>query len=142
MLLAEAGRLDVSELLGLDVRPDAVAFAALGTYTPEQLRDVPPALLARHFVPVAGGAQVRPALRARTRWRTGSVFSPTGDGPWDLILFRNVGIYLTPEAGRRAWEGIAGQLAPHGVVLTGTAERPPADLGLRAVAPCCYGAAA
>jgi chemotaxis methyl-accepting protein methylase len=138
MLLADAGRLDGSDLLGVDVRPDAIAFASAGSYSTEQLAGLSPEILDRHFVPTATGACLRSAVRARTRWLAGTIFAPPEDGPWDLVLFRNVGIYLSVAAHGRAWAAIRERLAPGGVVVTGTAERPPASTGLKPVAPCAY----
>ena len=59
-------------------------------------------------------------------------------GPWDVILFRNVAIYLNPEHTVGLWERLAEQLRPGSVLVTGKAERPPAGLPLRRLFPCIY----
>ncbi len=45
-------------------------------------------------------------------------------GAWDLILCRNVAIYLSAGASTRLWQNIAKSLRPGGVLVPGKAERP------------------
>ena len=50
--------------------------------------------------------------------------------PWDVILCRNLVIYLTPEAANGYWKELAHVLKPHGCLVTGKTERPSAETGL------------
>jgi chemotaxis protein methyltransferase CheR len=65
------------------------------------------------------------------------------EGEWDLIVCRNLAIYLTPAARRRLHAGLAGGLGRGGVLLLGRAERleDPATLGLERIGPNLYGRA-
>ena len=81
-----------------------------------------------------------PALRLAARWRTADVLAGPVPGPWDLILCRNLAIYLQPDANARLWAGLESALRPGGFLVTGKAERPagPAAARLRAAGPCVY----
>ena len=59
-------------------------------------------------------------------------------GIWDLVLCRNLVIYLHEPAGRTLLQDIASALAPGGFLVVGRAERPPDYRGLRAVGTCTY----
>jgi chemotaxis protein methyltransferase CheR len=160
MLLAEGGLLDDARLHGLDCRPAAVRSARAGVYPEEALTSVPPRLRARHFAPVAGPgqlgvpgsrsgtaspcAQVADPLRAACRWSVADAFGPA-PGPWreddfDLIFCRNLAIYLTFESASELWSTCLERLRPGGLLVTGKAERPPAEIrrSLRRIGRCIY----
>ncbi|MFC0080879.1 CheR family methyltransferase [Aciditerrimonas ferrireducens] len=112
------------ELVGTDLHTALVARAASGRYSAAEVaRGLPPELLARYFRPVEGGFEVVPALRAITRF-----FPLNLAGPWpplprfDLVLLRNVLIYLAPEVQQAVVAKAAAQLAPGGLLLLGAAE--------------------
>ncbi|HLP26363.1 MAG TPA: CheR family methyltransferase [Acidobacteriota bacterium] len=138
MLLAEAGVLAGSDLCGLDCRPDAIAAARAGIYSEAALARVPLEWRERYFVPTWGGAQVRPTLARALRWHVGNLFAFEELATWDVILFRNVAIYLEESYATRAWEYLCDQLSPGGVLMTGKAEKPPHYLPLRRIAPALY----
>jgi chemotaxis methyl-accepting protein methylase len=136
ILLAESGALSAGrvELLGTDCRPDAVARAAAGAFDPQALRAVPARLVERYFEPDGPRYRVRPALRAATTWRLGNALAGRAPDPgvWDLVLCRNLAIYLQPDAASGLWASLAAALRPGGVLVLGKAERP---LGLSELAP-------
>ena len=119
VLLERAGRLDDAYLLGSDLLAENVAAAA------------------------APGASelISDALRARVRWEQRDlVAEPAAPGAWDLVLCRNLAIYLTPAARDALHVRLAGALAPGGVLLLGRSERiaDPAALELRLAGPHAY----
>lgn len=138
MLLAESDALQQSRLVGSDGRPAAVAKAMAGVYAKDQVRGVNPSRMQRWFAAERGGFEIVPALRKRIHWRLEDLFSLQVGQAWDVILYRNVAIYLTPEHGTRLWEKLIGMLRPGGVLITGTAERAPATPALRCVSSCIY----
>ena len=140
MLFAAVGALVRCEFVGVDCRPDAIAWARRGIYSEEALEAVSGERRRRYFEPTGDGWRVDSALRSRTRWQAADVFQfdAGATGLWDLISFRNVAIYLEPEFAERAWRRLCGQLAPGGFLVTGKAEMPAPDLPLRRVAPCVY----
>lgn len=79
-----------------------------------------------------GGGYWRPVevLRRRVHWKLADLLADVEDGPWDVILWRNVAIYVNPEPAAAVWGRLASVLAPGGVLVAGKAERPPRELGL------------
>lgn len=131
LLLAEAGALERSALLGVDLRPSAVRRAAAGVFPRAAAQAVGPALLEKYFTVRDVDAVLQPGVRARLRWAVGDLFRLPARGPFDLVLFRNVAIYLREEGARRVWTALADALAPGGWLVAGRAETPPGDLPLR-----------
>lgn len=138
ILLVEAGRLDGAVLLGTDCRPTALETAREGRYAAKDLESVPSELRDRYFQSENGVWRVVPRLRAAVEWKTADVLAGPEPGPWDLILWRNAAIYLTPAGAGAAWRHLAGVLRPGGFLVTGPAERPTADVPLTFVRRCLY----
>ncbi|HEX2173251.1 MAG TPA: protein-glutamate O-methyltransferase CheR [Dehalococcoidia bacterium] len=139
-LLADAGLLDRSDLLGTDVSLTALARARAGVYAPADFETVPPHWIDRYFRPVAGGLTIDDGIRSRIEFRYGDLLAPLpGDG-FDLILCRNVVIYLLSAAQARIFARLAEALRPGGILFLGSAERPtdPESLGLRHVRRAFY----
>jgi chemotaxis methyl-accepting protein methylase len=142
MLVAEAGALDRVDFLGLDRRPEAVWRAARGRFAPTEVACLQPERLARFFEPDGTGWRARPDFAARLRWQAGDLLQPLTEAPWDLVLCRNVLIYLRPERSAAVWETLRAALLPGGYLITGKAEKAPPGLPLRRLAPSIYRRAA
>ena len=138
MLLAEANLLDRSYLLGIDCRPAAVDFARAGRFADSALGELGQGLRARYFEPAPGGGRIVGALRQRTDWRVLDATRHSPLGPWDIVLCRNLVIYLRNTAADAMFERLAGELVPGGFLVVGNAERPPASLNFTQVARCVY----
>ena len=138
MLLAEMNLLDGSHLLGTDCRPQALACARTGRYPLRMLRDVPESWQERYFDCDSAFARVRPELRAAVQWRTGDVARLCEPGTWDLILCRNLTMYLRPHVADRIWSALEEALRPGGFLVLGKAERPVGAQRLGLVTPCIY----
>lgn len=139
ILLAETGLLEGAELLGIDCRAEAIRQAAAGTFPLVALEGVDPGLLRRHFEPEGSGSlKARATLRRALSWRVEDGTCGVPAGPWDIVLCRNVLIYLQPPIAAAMVERIARELAPGGFLVVGKAERPAAALPLKAIARCLY----
>jgi chemotaxis protein methyltransferase CheR len=119
-LIDGLGALDRTQLLGSDLLEQNIAEARAGG--PDG--------------PLPSGG-----VLARARWEVRDLTSQGApDGRFRLILCRNVGIYLEPDARARLMTMLAGALAPGGVLMLGRSERlvaPEAD-SLAAYAPHAY----
>lgn len=138
MLLAEAGLLERSELLGVDCRADAIRRAQAGVYGPDDMAGVETARRERFFQPMDSRWAVRAELKQSARWHVADLLAFEAGGPCDLILFRNVAIYFNETHSAEAWERLCAQLAPGGFLVTGKAEKPPASLPLTRLVPSIY----
>jgi len=130
--------LDGSHLLGTDCRPQALMRARAARYPLRMLRDVPRAWQEKYFDRDDAFARVRPELRAAVQWRTGDVTRLCEPGTWDLILCRNLTMYLHPHVADRIWNALEDALRPGGFLVLGKAERPVGAQRLGSIAPCIY----
>lgn len=124
VLLERQGALGRAHLLGSDLLEENVEIAARGVY---------------------GDVAMRGALRAHVAFeRRDIVREGAPPGTWNLVLCRNVAIYLQPRARLRLHEAVAGALAPAGTLLLGRSETlaRPHELGLEPVGPHAYRRAA
>jgi chemotaxis methyl-accepting protein methylase len=139
MLLAEQELLSGAYLLGTDCRATALERARDGRYDARTLASVSRERQERHFVP-AGGESKRACdrLRGAVQWRRGDVTRLCEPGAFDLILCRNLAMYLTPDAAARLWQQLENALRPGGFLVLGKAERPAGATRVAAVAPCVY----
>ncbi len=139
MLLAGHGALAPGRLLGTDFRARAIEAATAGRYSAEAALGVPPDLAARYLAPEGGhSVRVATAIRQTLYWEQRDVFDEEGmPGSWDLILCRNLAIYLAPPAVEALWKRLAAALSPGGFLVVGKAEKPRLP-GLHRIAHCIY----
>ena len=138
MLLAEDGRLHDCELVGTDCRREAIELARAGVFSAESV-----AVLDRHwrrnfFTGNVVSASITPALVRSAKWKVADLFCGAEPGPWHLVLWRNMAIYLEHFAAEQIWRGLCRELVTGGYLVTGKADHPPAGLPLKRIAPCIY----
>jgi chemotaxis methyl-accepting protein methylase len=138
ILLAEADLLESAELLGTDCRGHAIAHAREAVYQPAALRSVSPRQWDRYFLPEATHVRVAPQLRSAARWRVADATQICEPGAWDMILCRNMAMYLRSNVAAALWRRLEHALRPGGFLVLGKAERPTGTRQLAAVAPCIY----
>lgn len=138
MILDEIGALESCQLLGVDCRSNAIVQAGSGCFALSDLNEIGEPRRQRYFRCEGRRATLSPRLRAKTAWQVADFGVFCDLPPWDMILFRNVAIYLELEYAYRIWHRLDQQLKPGGVVVTGSAERPPEDLRWRRESACIY----
>jgi chemotaxis protein methyltransferase CheR len=113
------------DIVGTDLDKRMVERARTGSFTAEDARTAPPALLKRWFDPADdGGWQARAELRRMTRFEVGDLLRmPVQPGRYDLIMCRNTVIYFTEEVRDALHVRLASALAPGGYLVVGTSER-------------------
>jgi chemotaxis protein methyltransferase WspC len=128
--LREAGvPLAGTTILGVDLSRRCLDRARAGCYGDFSFRQTDPGLRRRHFRPAGDRWQIDPAVRDAVAFREGNLLDPlflAGEAPFDLVLCRNLFIYLLPAARRQALETLERLLAPDGLLCVGPAE--PLDL--------------
>jgi len=138
MVLAHRGALQRSSLLGTDCRVDAIVRAKEGCFDPAAVKNVPAEFLGRYLSFNGARWRVHPYLRTAAHWRSGNVLTTPAPGPWDLILCRNLAIYMQPAAVERLWGQLEQSLRPGGFVVLGKAERPNGTRELVQIVPSIY----
>jgi chemotaxis protein methyltransferase CheR len=138
MLLAEEGLLAGSTLIGTDCRAGAIREAEAGLYPEANVRSVD-VLLRRKYMSNAGDRwQVMRSLRSQVQWQVGNLLEGCEKGPWDIVLWRNMAIYLRHEYALKVWYAMIRELQIGAIVVVGKAERPPRTTGLQCISPCIY----
>jgi chemotaxis protein methyltransferase CheR len=122
MLLAERDALG-GRLLGLDCREAAVEHARLGRFSAMAAADIPEDLRRQFVIADSQGVSVIPQIREATCWNVSDALNGEGGGAWDVILCRNLAIYLDPQAVARLWMQLSSALNPGGFLIVGKAER-------------------
>ncbi len=107
-----------------DLSPGSIRRARAGIFGPHAVRATSPERLALHFDPAPGGRfQIKPALESAVTFEARSILSePVPGPPCDVVVCRNVLIYLDPESRSRAVEIFAARLKPGGYLLLGPSD--------------------
>ena len=136
-LLGEAHRNWRISILGTDINERALATARAACFSPWALRGMTAADRDRDFLPAEGGRswQLRPEHRTTARFERGNLLDlltnslPAGMAGFDLILCRNVLIYLARAQVSAIVRALGGRLAQQGWMLLGHSEPDPAFSG-------------
>lgn len=132
MVLANAA-IGTFRVVGVDRSSAALDQARSGAYSAESAANVP-AAYARHVQIDAGGLRVTPALRASVSFAQRDLLSGPPPGNYDVVVCKNLLIYLSQEAALRVLRALFAALAPAGLLLVARAELPKAKaLGLPVV---------
>lgn len=138
MLAGEMGALETSSFLGIDCRADAIAEARAGVFSASALSSVDAAIMEKYFIPRGSALEASAEIRSRIRWLKADLMRFDPRGPWDLILFRNVVIYMLPQAASHLWSALSDALCVGGVLVTGKSERPTSPRPLVRLGHCLY----
>lgn len=115
-------------IFATDLARARLETARQGVYPRAELEHARLGVVDAYFTAVAGGYELRPAVREMVQFSQGDVVSPgaipTGSiyGSFDLVLCRNVLIYYGAAAQQRALDQLRRSLAPGGYLVLGEAE--------------------
>ena len=112
------------DLLGNDVSETAVTRARAGVYTQfEAQRGLAVTQMIRWFEESDAGWRVAESLRRNVRFQVHNILeAPPHPGQFDIILCRNVLLYLSTDKKRAAFDRLSSALAPDGWVMLGAGE--------------------
>jgi two-component system, chemotaxis family, CheB/CheR fusion protein len=110
------------KVFGTDVDEDAIAFARRGVYSPEQLENVSPERLSRFFVRTGNSFTVRKEIRRAVVFGVNNLVSDAPVSRIDLILCRNVFIYLDSDLQKRVLARFQFALRHNGLMVLGRSE--------------------
>ena len=112
-------------ILGVDLSTRVVEAARLGCFAEFSFRETPAAIRERHFAPDGKLWQIADRARENVEFRTGNLVAAdflAGEAPFDIVICRNVMIYLDAAARLRALANLRRLLAPGGLLAMGHAE--------------------
>lgn len=116
-------------VLGSDLDPDVLRFAEKGRYTNDKLKNIPSSYQVR-FTRAIGRSEfeIKPEIAHLVRFRHSSLFGESPMKVADLILCRNVFIYLDRPRQIAVLERFWGSLARGGYLVLGRSEKMPAEM--------------
>ena len=127
MLLSEAGWFERApiQIAGSDASPRAISRAMQGEYTQRAFRNLPAALREKYFSVNEGPWRVTPALHRRVSYDVVNLMAedqvaPHASAP--VILCRNLFIYFSDQAIRRALAVLARWMPSPGYLCVGASE--------------------
>lgn len=111
-------------ILGTDISEKMLAIARAGIFSAAEVkRGMPTQRLQKFLPPCEQGFEVSPKLQALVRWQKANLLDNLlGLGRFDLILCRNLLIYLDDPTRKRLVEALVNRLESHGLLLVGAAE--------------------
>jgi chemotaxis protein methyltransferase CheR len=113
-------------VLATDADEVMLERAARACYPAGALKDLPPGWRERAFEPADGQFRLREAFRTGVTFSKADIRQAWPDGPFDLILCRNLAFtYFEPALQAEVLGAIARRLGPGGVLVLGAHERPP-----------------
>jgi diguanylate cyclase (GGDEF)-like protein/PAS domain S-box-containing protein len=125
LALDAAGRMgfhgDV-KVFATDLAAAPLMHASRGSYSNEVVAAVPDALLRRYFQREPSGTRVDATLRRHVVFARHNLLSDPPFTRIDLVVCRNLLIYLKPQAQVKALSQLHFSLKPHGLLLLGASE--------------------
>jgi len=114
-------KIDV-RILGTDISKKSLEAARRGIYPPASLDETPERIKEKYFVFEEGHYHLAPEIKEMVTFRKLDLLADPYPQRVDLILCRNVLIYLTKEAQDIILSGFFGSLVPRGVLVLGKVE--------------------
>jgi chemotaxis protein methyltransferase CheR len=113
------------EIVASDASSRAIERALRGVYRLRAFRSLPPHLRDRYFEPDSADWRVRSDIHARIKWSVANLIEEHQIAPMasaDFIFCRNVFIYFSEDAIRRAVRSFARFMRSPGYLFVGAAE--------------------
>jgi len=109
-------------ILGTDIDEDSLARARAGSYPESRLQDLPPGLREKHFSPRGEEWVVRRRVAALVRFQRQDLLRDPALEDLDLVVCRNVLIYLSREEQEGILDRFSISLRPGGYLVLGKTE--------------------
>jgi chemotaxis protein methyltransferase CheR len=125
MLTREIAPFAGVEILATDVDETSLSKARKATFTEAQMAGVSPTRQRRFFRRMDGKWQVRPEIQAPVTFRRQDLVTDPCEGPFDIVVCRNVVIYFTEQAKTDLYGRFHDCLRPGGILFLGATEAIP-----------------
>ena len=113
------------KIFGTDLDEKAIAFARHGVYSREQVQSVSPARLKEYFVEDAEGFTLKKEIRRAVVFGVNNLVSDAPISRLDILVCRNVFIYLDAPLQKRVLTRFHYALRPRGILVLGKSELSP-----------------
>ncbi len=123
------------QVVGTDLSRRHLETARQGLYGSWSVRQSEDAIFPVFENPGHAPYRVRPELKKMTKFVQHNLLDPLAEGPFDVIFCRNVLVYFTPEAARRALKNLSAALRPGGILFLGPADVASTPLGFKLLGP-------
>jgi two-component system CheB/CheR fusion protein len=110
------------QIFATDLDPDAIDRARRGIYLANISADISPERLQRFFVKEGNGYRVGKEIRQMVTFATQNVIMHPPFTKLDILICRNLLIYLTPELQKKLMPLFHYSLNPEGILFLGSAE--------------------
>lgn len=135
LLLDELNLLGAAKLKGLDIRGVAIAQAKKGKYPLSYYHSLDQRYKGA-FDLFSNHCEIKNRYKERLTFEESNSLHLSGlVDRYDLIICRNIVLYLVPEVARKMWHSFSESLGEAGLLMVGKAERPPQFVR---VGPCLY----
>lgn len=122
IILQELKALDRAKILATDIDQVVLDKAGRGVYLRNEVRSLPPKLLAKYFQPEGESYRFNEDLKKRVEFKYHNLLQDPYPQEMDLIICRNVIIYFTEEAKTQLYLGFNRSLRDGGYFLAGGTE--------------------
>lgn len=120
MLLTAAHRR--FNVLGVDRSASAIAVAREATYARDATKDIPPEWVERYCDEHLGRMRINSLVRNVVDFEVLDLVKRVPKGPFHLIFFKNVLLYLTEPAGEQVATRLADELRAGGIMIAAASE--------------------
>lgn len=118
----EALRRYSTTIYGTDIEPECLRAAREGRYPTASLKSVPAGWRQRYFEPAGVQYAVGPVLRGLVHFKRHNILNPVPFGRIDLVVFRNVLIYMSDALQEQVLLSVHGALNSGGYLILGKVE--------------------
>ncbi|CAM3885520.1 CheR family methyltransferase [Mesobacillus zeae] len=106
-----------------DIDDNALAKARMGVYSERSLNEVPSDIKNKYFSKEDSLYKVSSEIKKPVHFKKQNLLEDRFEGPFDLIVCRNVLIYFTEEAKDRLYHKFSSSLRPGGIFFVGSTEQ-------------------
>lgn len=110
------------KVLGVDRSASAIAVARDATYSRDVGNDIPPAWVERYCDDHQGRLRIGMLVRNSVEFEVCDLVKRVPKGPFHLIFFKNVLLYLAPPAGEQVAMRLAEELEVGGIMMAAASE--------------------
>jgi chemotaxis protein methyltransferase CheR len=112
-----------SRILATDIDGNALARAKNGVYSEKSVNEVPESFKQRYFKQHGEYYYISNEIKKMVTFKKHNLLADPFEGPYDLIICRNVLIYFTEEAKSKLYQKFSSALKKDGILFVGSTEQ-------------------